>query len=228
MDHVRGNVEQIVGRVREACRRAGRKADDVRIVAVSKTFGPELVDEAAAAGLTIFGENRVQEAAQKIPLCKGGLEWHLVGHLQTNKVAPAVEMFHMIHSVDSLRLLGAVDGRCAERGKTMPVCLEVNVSGEGSKYGFAPSEVEPALDECRSLMNVDVVGLMTIPPMTPDPGDSRGYFKRLRELRDELCNSTAFGLEELSMGMSRDFEFAVEEGATLVRIGTMLFGKRER
>ena len=215
-------------RVRQACERSGRSVEEVTIVAVAKTFGPEDVMRMAAAGLTLFGENRVQEARQKIPLCSGSLEWHLVGHLQRNKVRDAVRLFSMVHSADSVRLLEALEGACAAAGKTLPVCLEVNVSGESSKQGLKPEEVPTVLDRCGGLRNVEVVGLMTIPPFAPEPEAARPFYRRLRELREAWRAGSGFPLEHLSIGMSNDFEVAVEEGATLVRLGTVLFGPRGR
>ena len=227
-DDGRRRVEQVRTRIEAACARAGRSPKDVDIVAVAKTFGPEAVVEAVAAGLRLIGESKVQEAKQKIPLCPGGLEWHMVGHLQRNKVRDAVELFSMIHSIDSMRLMEAVNSACEEAGKVMPVLLEVNVSGEASKFGLTPADVPDVLGKCGKLMNVSVVGIMTIAPFAEDPEDVRQYYKRLRELRDEWRGKTGFGLEELSMGMSNDFEMAVEEGATLVRLGTVLFGERAK
>jgi pyridoxal phosphate enzyme (YggS family) len=174
----------------------------------------------------VFGENRVQEARQKIPQCPGHLEWHMVGHLQTNKVSHAVRLFSMIHSVDSPRLLEAVDRACETAGRVLPVCLEVNVSGERSKFGLKPGEVPAVLERSTRLLNVDVVGLMTIPPFTEDPGDARPFFRRLREQRDVWRAQSGFSLDQLSMGMSHDFEVAIEEGATWIRLGTVLFGRR--
>jgi len=213
-------------RVAAACARAGRAPEEVRILPVGKTHGPEVIAEAVEAGVTCIGENRVQEARQKAPLCPSGIEWHLIGHLQSNKVRPAVDLFCMMHAVDSLRLAQRIDAVCGEAGKTMPVCLQVNVSGEASKFGMPPEDVPGALESAGSLMNIDVVGLMTIPPFTPEPADARPFFRRLRELRDRSAAETGVMLPELSMGMSRDFEVAVEEGATVIRPGTVLFGKR--
>jgi len=221
-------VNAVRARVTVACRRAGRDPCQVSIVAVSKTFGPEEVAAVAACGLNVFGESRVQEAAQKIPLCPGHLEWHMVGHLQRNKVRAAVRLFRMIHSVDSLRLLEAIDAACEEVGCRLPVLLEVNVSGESSKFGLAPADVPAVLERSSALMRVSIVGLMTIPPFTEDPEGARPYFRRLRELREAWRESSGFDLPELSMGMSHDFEVAVEEGATLVRIGTAIFGVRRQ
>lgn len=215
-------------RIEEACGKAGRPVSSVGLIAVSKTHGPERVAEAAAAGLTIFGENKVQEARAKIPLCPGHLIWHLVGHLQSNKAHAACELFDVIHSVDSLKLLQTIDRACDELGRTMKVLLEVNVSGEGSKFGAAPESVPALLEAANQLSRVEVRGLMTMPPLTPEAEDARPHFRRLRELRDEWSSSLGIRLDELSMGMSGDFPVAIEEGATWIRVGTALFGERER
>lgn len=224
-------IEERVGQVREriqkACARAGRQPDTVRLLPVSKTQSPERVREAAACGLTVFGESRVQEAKAKIPLCPSHLAWHMVGHLQTNKVKDAVRLFQMIHSVDSLKVLAAVNAAGELTGRVMPVCLEVNVSGEGSKFGLVPEAVPEVLQAANGLMRVEVVGLMTIPPAAPDPEHARPYFRKLRELREQCRAQAGYALPELSMGMSHDFEVAIAEGATWIRVGTLLFGERE-
>lgn len=213
-------------RIAAACTRAGRDVADVQVIAVSKMFGPDRVAEAVEAGIRLFGESRIQEARQKIPLCPSGLEWHLIGHLQRNKVAAAVGLFDRIHSVDSGRLLESVNAASEAAGRVMPVLLEVNVSGEAVKFGLRRDEVPALLEACGAWANVDVRGLMTIPPFSPDPERSRPHFARLREWRDAWREQTGFDLSELSMGMSGDFEVAVEEGATQVRIGSLLFGDR--
>jgi pyridoxal phosphate enzyme (YggS family) len=214
------NLRRVRERVADACRRAGRSPDEITIVGVTKTFPPEAVAEAYRAGLTDIGENRVQEAAGKIPLVAAmgvSPRWHLVGHLQTNKVKTALDLFVIIHSVDSLHLAEAISRRAAA---TVPVLLEVNVAGEGTKFGFAPQEVAEACRSIRALPNLDVRGLMTVAPFTADPEEVRPVFRRLRELRDGL------GLPELSMGMTDDFDVAIEEGATILRIGRAIFGPR--
>ncbi len=219
-------VEMIRERMAGACARAGRGADEVRLVAVSKTYPPESVCEAVDCGLTVFGESRVYEAEAKIPACPSVAEWELIGHLQRNKVRRAVQLFSMLHAVDTLALLARIDSCSKEIGKSMPVCLEVNVSGEGSKYGFSPDAIPSVLEEATALLNVDVVGVMTIPPFTPDAEGARPHLRRLRELRDEWSTLSGFELQELSMGMSGDFEVAIEEGATCVRVGSAIFGAR--
>ncbi len=227
-DTVQERVERVQGAIAGACARAGRRVAEVGLVAVSKTHGPEAVQAAAAAGLTIFGESKVQEAAQKIPQCPGRIEWHMIGHLQTNKVRHAVTLFRMIHSVDSWKLLEAIDRACGEDGARMPVCLEVNVSGERSKFGIPPAEVPGVLEKSAGLGRVQVAGLMTMPPFDPETENARPFFARLRELRDQWRAETGFALEQLSMGMTQDFAVAIEEGATWVRIGSAIFGERPK
>jgi pyridoxal phosphate enzyme (YggS family) len=205
-------------RVTRAAERAGRAPADVTIVAISKSFPPEAIEEAAAAGIAHIGENRVQEAAAKIAsLHHLPVTWHMVGHLQTNKAKTALELFDIIQSVDSLRLAEALSHR-AER--PVPVLLEVNVAGEASKFGLSLPEVPQAAEAIARLPHLNVTGLMTIAPLVRDPEEVRPVFRELRQLRDAL------GLAELSMGMTDDFEVAVEEGATLVRIGRAIFGGR--
>lgn len=226
-DEVQGRLDGVRKRIESACARAGRDVSGVRVVAVAKGFGPDAVREAADAGLEVIGESKVQEARQKIPLCPGGLEWHLVGHLQTNKVREAVHWFRMIHSVDSEKLMDAVDKAASAAAVETPVCIEVNVSGERSKFGVPPDALDGLLEHSRGLTSVEVVGLMTVPPFTPDPEEARPFFRALRERRDACRERHGIELNELSMGMSNDFEVAVEEGATMVRLGTVLFGERK-
>lgn len=207
-------------RVHRAAVRSGRSPDDVRIIAISKTFPAEAIREGVLAGLTDIGENRVQEAAAKIPLLRdlpSPPVWHMVGHLQTNKVRLALELFDIIHSVDSVHLAEAIS-RHAQR--SVPVLLEVNIAGEATKYGFAPGEVEQAVKAISRMSNLELRGLMTVAPLADDPETVRPVFRRLRELRDAL------GLRDLSMGMTDDFEVAIEEGSTMVRIGRAIFGER--
>lgn len=219
-------VRRIEERMAAACARAGRRPEDVRLLPVTKTQPPERIAEAVAAGLTVFGENRVQEAKAKIPLCPERAVWHMIGHLQTNKVKDAVRLFHTLHAVDSLKLLRAIDAAGELTGRIMPVCLEVNVAGESSKFGLAPEETRAVLEAANGLKRVEIVGLMTIPPPAEEPERTRPFFRRLREVRDACRTQTGFALPELSMGMSHDFEIAIEEGATWVRLGTILFGER--
>lgn len=215
-------------RIDAACARAGRQPDEVEIIGVTKTFGPDVVAEAWQAGLRMLGENRVQEAAAKIPQCGSGPEWHLVGHLQRNKVRPALDLFSVIHAIDSLKLFEHMDGVADEAGCRPRVLLEVNVSGEASKFGLQPSEVAGVLERAMQARALTVIGLMTMAPFCQDPELTRPVFRRLRELRDNLQQNLGVGLPQLSMGMSNDFEVAVEEGATWVRLGTSLFGHRQK
>ena len=214
------NLARVRERVAAACRRAGRSPDEVTLVGVSKGFPAEAAAEAFAAGLRDLGENRVQEAAPKIEaLAAQGVRprWHLVGHLQTNKVKTAVELFAIIQSVDSVRLAQALSRRARE---AVPILLEVNVAQEASKFGFAPQEVATALPTITALPNLEVRGLMVVAPLADNPEAVRPVLRCLRELRDAL------GLRELSMGMTDDFEVAIEEGSTIVRIGRAIFGPR--
>jgi pyridoxal phosphate enzyme (YggS family) len=209
-------------RIAAACGRAGRSPDEVTLVAVTKGFPPEAVREAHAAGVRQFGENRVQEAQTKLPTLENlspRPTWHMIGHLQTNKVKTAVGLFDIIQSVDSLHLAQAIERR-APRSTRVPVFLEVNVAGEASKQGVAPDELSRLVAATRALPGLDVRGLMTIAPLVDDPEQARPVFRRLRELAEPL------GLKELSMGMTDDFEVAVEEGATVVRVGRAIFGER--
>jgi hypothetical protein len=211
-------VAHVQQRVERAAERAGRSPAEVTIVAVSKGFPPSAIDEAMVAGIAHVGENRVQEAAAKILALRGlPVTWHLVGHLQTNKAKTALELFDIIHSVDSLHLAEVLSHR-AER--PLPVFLEVNVAGEASKFGFLPDDLAAAAQTIARLPGLDLRGLMTVAPFVSDPETVRPVFRELRRLRDAL------GLRELSMGMTDDFEVAIEEGATLVRIGRAIFGER--
>jgi pyridoxal phosphate enzyme (YggS family) len=220
------NLEKIQRRIRVVCERAGRKPASVRLLAVSKTHPPETIRAAADCGQVCFGENKVQEAKAKIPLCPGRLHWHFIGHLQSNKCRDAVELFEMIQSVDSLPLAREIDKRAEAAAKTMPVLLEVNVAGEASKFGYAPEKLLAELKELNALPRLEIQGLMTVPPWTAEPEKVRPHFRRLRELKGQAEAVLGAPLLHLSMGMSDDFEIAIEEGATIVRLGTALFGPR--
>ena len=222
-DSFADRLQAVEQRITAACDKAGRPRNEVRLLAVSKTKPPEAVAEAAACGQRFFGENRVQEAQAKIPLCPDGLEWHLIGHLQTNKAKIAASLFQMIHSVDSLRLLQALE---THADTTLPILLQVNVSGEAAKFGMKPDEAARIIEAANRMQRCEVHGLMTIPPFSPDPEKSRVHFAALRELRDLLQEQTGTPLPELSMGMSHDLEIAIEEGSAWVRVGTDLFGGR--
>ena len=221
---IRDNLGAVEVRIAVACEKAGRRRDEVKLVAVSKTKPAEAVLEAVEAGQILFGENRVQEAQSKIPLCPGSFQWHLIGHLQSNKARIAASgLFRMIHSVDSEKLLRALDEYAAV---PLPVLIQVNISGEGSKEGCAPEEAAALIEAANQCGKVEVHGLMTIPPFTPDPEKARIHFSNLRKLGDRLQRETGTLLPELSMGMSHDFEVAIEEGATYIRIGSDIFGGR--
>lgn len=220
------NLNSIHQRIAAACARAGRDVNDVMLLAVSKTHPPETIRAAVECGQLHFGENKIQEAKAKIPLCPGKARWQFIGHLQSNKVRDAVELFEMIQGVDSLNIAREISKRVAQAGKTMPILLEVNVAGEGSKFGYQPEQLRAELNELNALPKIEIHGLMAIPPYTPVPEKARPYFQKLRELKRQCEQILGAPLPHLSMGMSGDFEVAIEEGATLVRIGTALFGER--
>ena len=207
------NLAAVEARMRAACERSGRKRSDVTLVAVSKTFGADRIDEAIAAGVTHIGENRVQEARDKKPKVRGTARWHLIGHLQSNKAKDAIRLFDVIETVDSVELAQKI-ARAAE--KAQDVLLQVNIGDEPQKSGILPSDVSNTVQQIRAINRINLMGLMAIPPI----GDPRKHFRRLREIRDQV------GLEHLSMGMSEDFEIAIEEGSTMVRIGRAIFGPR--
>jgi pyridoxal phosphate enzyme (YggS family) len=227
------NVERVQERIAQAARRAGRKPEEVTLVAVSKTFPAESIREAYAAGLRVFGENRVQEFADKSSSVRHlpGSEWHLIGHLQSNKAGKAVELFDCIDSLDSVRLAEKLNGAADKLNKTIPVLIEVNIGGEEAKSGVAArsAELEQLLTASGRLRHLQIRGLMTVPPFTDDPESARPYFRQLRQLRDQIATRKLPGIsmDLLSMGMSHDFEIAIEEGSDCVRVGTAIFGKRE-
>ena len=220
------NLETIRLRIKAACDRCDREPNSVTLLAVTKTQPPETVNAAAGLGLMVFGENKVQEAKAKIPLCSGRLRWHFIGHLQSNKCHDAVHLFQMIQGVDSLSLAQTINKRAMELAKMVPVLLEVNVAGEASKFGYRPPQLLAELKEINVLPRIQIQGLMTVPPWRPDAESSRPHFRRLCELKMECEQVLGAPLPHLSMGMSGDFEVAIEECATIVRIGTALFGPR--
>jgi pyridoxal phosphate enzyme (YggS family) len=226
-ESIQERLDAVRIRVQAACDRSGRDPDRVKLVAVTKKFGADVVREAAECGLRIMGENRVQEAAQKIPDCPSILDWHLIGRLQTNKARQAVHYFSTVHSVDSERLIDALQEAADRDSGQIHVLLQVNVAGEEQKAGCPPEEVPALIERLASCPSLHLQGLMTMPPWNPDPEKSRPVFEQLRALRDRLENDCNTGLPELSMGMSHDFEVAIEEGATYVRLGTALFGERK-
>lgn len=222
---IRDRLLRVQDRIRAAASRVGRDASSVTLVAVSKAIPLPVIREGVEAGITILGENRVQEARDKIALLPHVARWHLVGHLQTNKAKLAIQLFELIHSLDSLRLAQILDRLGRELAKPARCLVEVNLGGEESKSGITEDGVRPLLEGAAGLRHLRIQGLMAIPPFLPDPEQIRPYFRRLRTLRDKLRDE-GFALDELSMGMTHDFEVAIEEGATLVRIGTAIFGPR--
>jgi len=226
------NLARVRQRIAEAARRAGRRPDEIALMAVTKTFPPEIIRQAYAAGQRLFGENRVQEFAEKVPSLADlpGIEFHLIGHLQSNKAAKATQIFAGIDSVDSLHLAEKLNAAAQNNAKRLPVLIEINIGGEDAKSGVAPDspELEALLGVAPRLEHLEFRGLMSIPPFTEDPEAGRPYFRTLRELRDQIAarGLPAVGMDVLSMGMSHDFEIAIEEGSTCVRVGTAIFGPR--
>ena len=222
---IRDRLLRVQDRIRAAASRAGRDGSSVTLVAVSKAIPVDVIRQAVEAGVAILGENRVQEARDKIAALPGVSTWHLVGHLQTNKAKLAVQLFKLIHSLDSLKLAQALDRQGEQLAKPVRCLIEVNLGGEESKSGMTEDGVRPLLEAAADLHHLRIEGLMAIPPFFPDLEQVRPYFRRLRSLRDKLRDE-GFPVAELSMGMTHDFEVAVEEGASLVRIGTAIFGPR--
>lgn len=228
------NIVSIRDRIAAAAQRAGRDPKQISLMAVTKTFPPECIREAYVAGLRLFGENRVQEFAGKAEALRDlrDAEWHMIGHLQTNKAAKAAELFVAVDSIDSLRLAQKLNSAAQELGKRLAVLIEINVGGEAAKSGLAPgaTELEEILRSAVDLEYLEFRGLMTVPPFTEDPEQARPYFRKLRELRDQIaaCQWPGTGTNVLSMGMSHDFEVAIEEGSTCVRVGTAIFGERNK
>jgi len=228
MDSITENLERVRSQIADAAKKSGRALDEIELVAISKTHDAEKVRAAYDAGQTLFGESRVQEARTKIPELPSNLRWHFVGHLQKNKIKHALPLFELIHSVDSLALAQDMN-RIAEEGGLHPrILLEVNVAGEGSKFGFKPEALRAEMEALLALSRLSIEGLMTIPPLAPEAEASRKFFVQLRALRDALEKEFDVKLPHLSMGMTNDFAVAVEEGATLVRVGTAIFGERSR
>jgi PLP dependent protein len=219
---IKANLDAVQETIAAACRRAGRASGEVLLIAVTKTVDLERIQAAVAAGAVALGENRVQEAKEKVTALGRPVPWHLIGSLQTNKARDAVMLFDWIHSVDRMELARELDRRAHAAGRKVSGLLQVNLGDEPQKGGAAPGEVKALLDELRGLHHLEIRGLMAIPPQVPDAEAARPYFRRLRELRD------ATGLEHLSMGMSADYAVAIEEGATMVRVGTSIFGPREK
>jgi pyridoxal phosphate enzyme (YggS family) len=228
MPSIRDNLLRVVERMDQSATKAGRDPGEITLVAVSKTVEPARVRDAIEAGVTILGENYIQEARGKIEEIGRGVQWHMVGHLQSNKAKYAVTLFDCIHSIDSISLAREIDRRAAQKGRSLRVLVEVNLSGEATKFGIGPDDALDLIRQGASLKNISFEGLMTMPPYFYDPEKARPYFIRLRELRDRIQGEGIEGVKmgELSMGMSGDFEAAIEEGATMIRVGTAIFGER--
>jgi len=228
------NIAAIQARIAQAAHRAGRRPEDITLMAVSKTHPPEKIREAYAAGLRLFGENKVQEFAGKFAALKDlpDAKFQMIGHLQSNKAAKAAELFSAIDSVDSLRLAEKLNAAAAAENKQLAILIEINIAGEAAKSGIAPdsAELQALLQAAPRLEHLSFRGLMTVPPIADDPEAARPFFKRLRALREQIAaqHLPSIGLDELSMGMSHDFEVAIEEGSTCVRVGTAIFGEREK
>ena len=226
MASVSENLERVRQQIAAAASKSGRSIDEIELVAVSKTHEASRVREAIEAGQQLFGESRVQEARVKIPDLPSNLRWHFIGHLQKNKIRHALPLFELFHGIDSLDLARDINRIAEEAGAHPRILLEVNVAGEGSKFGFKQEQLRKDLDSLLEFHRLTIEGLMTIPPLAPEAAASREFFVELRELRDSLQQEFGIILPCLSMGMTNDFEVAVEEGATLVRVGTAIFGKR--
>jgi PLP dependent protein len=228
MSSIAENLERVREQIAQSAAKARRAIDEIELVAISKTHDSARVREAVEVGQTLFGESRVQEARVKIPELPSNLRWHFVGHLQKNKIRHALPLFELIHSIDSLGLAQDVNRIAEEDGLHPRVLLEVNVAGEGSKFGFQPNKLRGEMETLLALPRLSILGLMTIPPLAEEAEKSRRFFVQLRELRDQLQTEFNVDLAQLSMGMTQDFSVAIEEGASLVRVGTAIFGERSR
>src|SRR5437762_10301676 len=228
MTSITENLERVRLQIAQTAAKVGRAADEIALVAISKTHDAVKVREAIEAEQSLFGESRVQEARVKIPELPSNLRWHFVGHLQKNKICHALPLFELIHSVDSLALAQDVKRIAEEEGLHPRVLLEVNVAGEGSKFGFTPEKLREQMETLLALSRLSILGLMCIPPIAEEAEASRKHFVKLREERDRLQTEFHVDLAQLSMGMTQDFAVAVEEGATLVRVGTAIFGERTK
>src|SRR5437868_1904748 len=228
MDDLAANLKRVLMQISNSARKTGSSPDEIELVAISKTHDAEKVHAVYEAGQVLFGESRVQEARAKIPELPSAIRWHFVGHLQKNKIRHGLPLFELIHSVDSLALAQDTDRIAEEEGMRPRVLLEVNVAGEGSKFGFRPEQLRIEMEDLLALPRLSIEGLMTIPPLAEQAEASRKYFVELREERDRLQTEFHVDLAQLSMGMTQDFPIAVEEGATLVRVGTAIFGQRSR
>jgi len=228
MKDLAANLERVLAQISDAARKARRSPDDVQLVAISKAHDADKIRAVHDLGQPIFGESRVQEARAKIPELPSSLRWHFVGHLQKNKIRHALPLFELFHSVDQVDLARDMNRIAEEEGMHPRVLLEVNVAGEGSKFGFQPDKLRAEMETLLALPHLSILGLMTIPPLAEEAEASRRFFVQLRKLRDDLQTEFHVDLAQLSMGMTNDFPVAVEEGATLVRVGTAIFGERSR
>jgi pyridoxal phosphate enzyme (YggS family) len=226
MDEIAGNLERVRSQIADGAKKSGRSLHEIELIAISKTHEAEKVRAALDAGQQVFGESRVQEARAKIPLLPSTARWHFVGRLQKNKIRHALPLFELFHSVDSIELARELNRVASEEGLRPRILLEVNVAGEASKIGFGPDSLRAEMETLLELPRLNIEGLMTIPPLAPEAEASRQYFSALRDLRDQFATEFQVKLPALSMGMSGDFLVAIEEGATLVRVGTAIFGKR--
>jgi PLP dependent protein len=228
-EEIRERLARVRDQIARAAERAGRSAEDVTLIAVSKTYDPATVQQAVDAGSRDLGENRVQEALTKVAMIKGDVRWHLIGHLQSNKARQALETFDVIHTIDSCQLAERLDRIAGEIGRRPGVFVQVDLAHEPTKSGADESELPAIIEALDSARHLDFRGLMTLPPFFDSPEQARPYFRRLREILEEINGSRGPSqrLNELSMGMSHDFEAAIEEGATMVRVGTAIFGSRE-
>ena len=228
MNSIAENLQRVREQITAAAAKTGRSIDDIVLIAISKTHPAEKVREAIDAGQTLFGESRVQEARAKIPELPSNLRWHFVGHLQKNKIRHALPLFELIHGIDSLELAQDMNRIAEDEGLHPRVLIEVNVAGEGSKFGFQPERLRGGMESLLALPRLSILGLMCIPPIADEAEASRKYFVNLRQLRDRLQTEFHVDLAQLSMGMTQDYAVAVEEGATLVRVGTAIFGERSK
>ncbi len=228
MVEIGANLRAVKQRVARAAERSRRDCSEVELLVVTKTWSPSVITEVLEEGHTLLGENKLQEAEKKIAQLPDGLRWHFIGHLQRNKARKALALFDSIHSVDSVRLARHLDRVAGELNRKTSIFLQVNAAGEESKSGFAVGELAEALPDLAGLSNLEVAGLMSIPPVVAQPEAARSSFRALRALRDDLQQGTGMSLPGLSMGMSHDFEVAIEEGATIVRVGSSIFGPRRR
>ncbi|MCG1013379.1 YggS family pyridoxal phosphate-dependent enzyme [Tepidanaerobacter sp. GT38] len=229
MEYLKQNIQQIKSKIKAAAERSGRNWEDIHLVAVTKNFSAEVVQAAVDCGIVLLGENRVQEAKSKIELVKGDVKWHLIGHLQRNKVKTAIGMFSMIQSLDSFRLAEEIQKRAEQAERVVDVLVQVNIGREITKYGIDPDNTESFIEKVSSFPNIKIRGLMAIAPFKENPEDVRSYFRHLYNIFESLKQKSIrnVNMEYLSMGMSHDFEVAIEEGANMVRIGTGIFGTRQ-